>query len=425
MKTLDLTAALAATTDEHERSLVQIVADKLPLAREMMEAHNAADRANIGPDKTPETEAAETEAHEAWTAVRAVVTDAAEAILKLPALDAPTFMRRYHLFRDIMVQANYLLPKDAMSADPIAGLDDGEDVAMVARAAMRALATLSRLEQTTPPVFPTPMREAVSRWTLAFAAHEQARKTITDLNDRYDSAHESLVALAAPDMIRPAAEGIRANVLYTNLQQFDHQNREPLPHQLEAKQARNAARNIWEAFFARADVKAILADIEALGDQLDAALDVADEKEVALIRTPAPDIDAVMWKQARLGYETDDDKKGYTDRAFADYARHTGEVAVSWPLHIYADMLRLTGQSHPMMDRDTFDPYAWLKAFKAEGGRAEISHTGRGSRLSLAIIPAEAEAPSEFPSDEASRLLGLLKEDDNRKTVELAVWNRS
>jgi hypothetical protein len=109
------------------------------------------------------------------------------------------------------------------------------------------------------------------------------------------------------------------------------------------------------------------------------------DAERALIETPAPDLQAVAFKQARLARQLDDHDRGFDDPVWFAVARDISYVQPSWLAHIFSDLKRLAGEPLPAFD--PFRPRDWRNRFEAVGGTVRLSEDGDGFTTSCAAPP--------------------------------------
>lgn len=114
-----------------------------------------------------------------------------------------------------------------------------------------------------------------------------------------------------------------------------------------------------------------------------------DDAEVALMKTPAPDLQALAFKSALAASEAEDDKFGYDDLGLVSFREHDGyDRAVA--VEIHRDILRAAGLDHPVLHLPPFNPRRWIKHFEGEGG--EVSSPDGDALLVLLPTYAEPEA---------------------------------
>lgn len=124
-------------------------------------------------------------------------------------------------------------------------------------------------------------------------------------------------------------------------------------------------------------------------NSLDDLSELRDDAESALLRTPAPDLQALAFKSSLAAREADEDKFGYDDLGLVSYQQHSAYDLV-WAVAIHQDILRAAGIDHPVLHLEPFNPNRWIKHFEAEGG--EVSAPGDHNLLLLRPTYADAEA---------------------------------
>lgn len=208
-------------------------------------------------------------------------------------------------------------------------------------------------------------------WTQARSRFDQSSDAYEALGQRYERIADGITE-RAPDWNRMVqfATG-KLITRSTNLRQFRADTRPG------AAAVSDAAFLKWQA----AEEEA-LAELQAVGEQIDAAYEKVCDDQRALIETPAPDLEAVILKQKMLGYEKDDGKRGYDDPAYYAAMRDHSYIVDAWPVFIFEDCLRLCGLQRPEMVSPPFQPRQWKNAFEAAGGRVDFQRASRTLDLS-------------------------------------------
>jgi hypothetical protein len=99
---------------------------------------------------------------------------------------------------------------------------------------------------------------------------------------------------------------------------------------------------------------------QVLYDRLSAA-----ERE--LLDTPAPHVEALVYKQRIIAREADDDKMGFAD--VGAFSAHLAGYYVDYGRAlVYQDSLRLAGMDDPVLHLTPFSPNSWWSAFEGLGG---------------------------------------------------------
>lgn len=302
---------------------------------------------NEGREVTEEDEAiwaAASEAH--WAAVDALTTyrprSAAEFLRKarLMTNEGDTRLRAEEQFAELYLK----------------------DAEAVAQLALDAVLTLPNLRLA---------------WDAALARYDAAKAAYDKISAEWDALDEAIVA-RAPEWNQNPRDGDGKLLLrWCNMQNFENGG-DRLPHM----------RTKLEVWFA--SEAAALERLHQLGTDIDGLYDQFCGAERALIETPAPDLAAVIFKQQRFGTETDDDKRGYADPAYAAARRDASYVVESWPLWIHEDVLRLAGVPDPLLTADHFKPRQWKRRFEEAGGKAYVTPIKHELKIDIPRDPSAA-----------------------------------
>lgn len=216
-------------------------------------------------------------------------------------------------------------------------------------------------------------------WDAARARYDETRAAYDKVSREWDALDDELIA-RAPEWNRKPRDGDGKPLLrWCSLKNFEasHDGLFHMRPKVEEWAASEAAE---------------LERLHQLGTDISDFYDRFCDAERAMIETPAPDLAAVIFKQRRFGCETDDDKRGYSDPAYAAARRDASYVAESWPLWIHEDVLRLAGVPDPLLTTDHFKPRDWKNRFEAAGGKAYVTPQKFDLKIDLPRDPGPASA---------------------------------
>lgn len=343
-------SAIAAATTEHERDLIGRIFNAIPSVIALSQAHSEADASNA-----PSLDSDRNRWEEARTKVEAMAVE----VTALPPECAADALRRVLLYRQVIAWT-----EGAPLSQGFEGVFE-EDMQVMGGAAIKALERLAA---------PPPDR---TTWNAALARFHEAKSAYEDISAQWDALDDAITARAPAWNRRPRECDGKPLLRWSSLQNFET-DRDRLPHMREKVVD-------WATSEAEA-----LEELHQVGTAIDSVYDQFCDAERALIQTPAPDLAAVVFKQQRFGIETDDEKQGYADLAYAAARRDASYVAESWPLWIHEDILRLAGVNDPLLTTDHFKPRDWKRRFEAVGGKAHVTPIKHDLKIDLPHNPGPA-----------------------------------
>ena len=126
-------------------------------------------------------------------------------------------------------------------------------------------------------------------------------------------------------------------------------------------------------------------------------LDDIRDKRSALMHTPAPDVDAILFKQEVFERTIDDDGFGFDDPGYFSHALLSGPYEDEARAVAYLDNLRLRRPDAPQLRLAPFNARAWLQAYEAAGGAATMQHE---TVELIVVFPAADNATAAALRDE-------------------------
>jgi hypothetical protein len=251
-------------------------------------------------------------------------------------------------------------------------------------------------------------------WADAVAAYEAARAAYDAHKAAGDALYDELVTLA-PDWLKVALPRGRTVLHAEGIKRFDiiTTDRTGGPPQHPELLERRPEFLAWLEKHAE-KIAAHLSHDED-DEPSNTLLDAQNDAELALMWTPAPDLDAVVYKQRLYGEMLDGtlDGKGFEDPIFSAAIRDTRNPEKAWPVLIYDDCQRLAGYTDI---RPAFRPRTWLKEFKAAGGTVE--------RPGDTVLDPRITLGGPADNAEVTRLMAEVADPANRAILVRHLWER-
>ena len=216
-------------------------------------------------------------------------------------------------------------------------------------------------------------------WDAAMARFDEARAAYEKIGQEWSDLDDAIIARAPAWNQRPREGDGKLLLRWSNQRQFDENGGRATQH-----------RETFQAWLASEEAE--LDRLNQMGHANDGVYDRLCDAERALIETPAPDLAAVIFKQRQFGLETDDQKGGYADPAYAAARRDASFVVDAWPVWIHEDVLRLAGVPDPLLTTDHFKPRLWKNRFEAAGGKVSVTPLQYDLKIEMPPKPTEAAA---------------------------------
>lgn len=249
-------------------------------------------------------------------------------------------------------------------------------------------------------------------WSDAVAAYEAAVAESEVFDARYNALQDEVTS-RAPDWLKTTSPSGRTVLLAQTIGRFEVITRNDRygpaenPELIEHREEFVA----WIAH--EADAIDAVHDL-ALEEEAEGRSAAVGDAELALMRTPALDLDGVILKQRIWGQmiEGVQGGRGLEDPIYTAAMRDSGNPEKSWPTLIHDDCLRLAGFSdaHP-----TFRPRLWIKALKAAGGMYECLDDELPSTMQVSV-----SGPVDDP--EIKRLMAEIKDPTNLEILKRYLW---